>query len=363
MPFAAVTVIGNEPAVVGVPESAPAALIVMPPATVAGLIVNVGAGEPVIPVNAKLYAWPTVPEFGVPVKFGATPAAAICSVSCFTAFGATPFAAVTVIGNEPAVVGVPASAPAALIVMPPATVAGLIVNVGAGEPVIPVNAKLYAAFCVPAPGVPVKPGATPAAAIWSVSCFTASGAVPFAAVTVIGNEPAVVGVPESTPAALIVMPPATACGVIVNVGAGEPVIPVNAKLYAAFCVPAVGVPVKPGGVDTCPAGSVIVRNAWSDVLALLFDETRNWQLVKSGSPLPGEAWPGARQLKRPCGLMPRNGWKPKFGSAAGKVTTPFASASTDAGDAPRSQFVVGSQPTAVGGVPSHCSMKTLPPAV
>ena len=51
--------------------------------------------------------------------------------------------------------------------------------------------------------------------------------------TVIGNEPAVVGVPESTPAALIVIPPATVAGSIVNVGAGEPVIPVKAKLYGA----------------------------------------------------------------------------------------------------------------------------------
>ena len=74
-----------------------------------------------------------------------------------------------------------------------------------------------------------------AGATTSVNGFTASGATPLVAVTVIGNEPAVVGVPESVPPALIVMPPATVVGLIVNVGAGEPVIPVNAKLYAASC--------------------------------------------------------------------------------------------------------------------------------
>ena len=117
------TVIGNEPAVVGVPESTPAALIVIPPATGLGLNANVGAGEPVTPVNAKLYGVPTVPAFGVPVKFGATSvfAGAITSVNVFAAFGSTPFDAVTVIGNEPAVVGVPERTPAAEIVIPPAT--------------------------------------------------------------------------------------------------------------------------------------------------------------------------------------------------------------------------------------------------
>ena len=107
-----------------------------------------------------------MPELGVPVKFGATSvfAGAITNVNVFTAFGAVPLLAVTVIGNEPAVVGVPDNAPAALSVIPPATVAGLIANVGAGEPVIPVNAKLYGEPTVPALGVPVKPGATPTAA-------------------------------------------------------------------------------------------------------------------------------------------------------------------------------------------------------
>ena len=98
----------------------------IPPATVVGLSANVGAGEPVIPVKAKLYAAPTVPPFGVPVKSGGESVftGAITSVNCFTASGATPFVAVTVIGNEPAVVGVPESAPAALIVIPPATSSG-----------------------------------------------------------------------------------------------------------------------------------------------------------------------------------------------------------------------------------------------
>ncbi len=117
--------------------------------------------------------------------------------------------------------------------------------------------------------------------------------------TVIGNEPAVVGVPESTPAALIVIPPAIDAGSTENVGAGEPVIPVNAKLYAAPTVPAGGVPVKFGAVPVTPSGSVMVRKAWSEVPALLFVETRTWQFVKSGRPFAGDAWFGERQLKMP----------------------------------------------------------------
>ena len=72
-------------------------------------------------MNAKLYGVPTVPAVGVPVKFGATSvfAGLITSVNVFTASGATPLLAVTVIGNEPAVVGVPESTPAALIVSHP----------------------------------------------------------------------------------------------------------------------------------------------------------------------------------------------------------------------------------------------------
>ena len=108
------------------PESTPAGLIVIPPAMVAGSTVNVGAGEPVIPVNAKLYAAPTVPPPGVPVKSGGVSvfAGATSSVNIFTASGATPLVAVTVIGNEPDVVGVPEEHPGRLSVIPPAIVAG-----------------------------------------------------------------------------------------------------------------------------------------------------------------------------------------------------------------------------------------------
>src|SRR5689334_19491798 len=103
---------------VGVPESVPSALNEMPPATSVGLIENVGAGEPVIPVNEKLYEVPTVAEPGVPVKSGATfvLAGATSTVNCFTASGVTPFVAVTVTGNDPAFVGVPDSTPAELSV-------------------------------------------------------------------------------------------------------------------------------------------------------------------------------------------------------------------------------------------------------
>ncbi len=265
-PLLAVTVIGNEPAVVGVPDRTPAALIVIPPAIVAGLTANVGAGLPVIPVKLKLYGEPTVPPDGVPVKPGATSvfAGSTTSVNVFTAFGETPLLAVTVIGNEPAVVGVPDRTPAALIVIPPAIVAGLTANVGAGLPVIPVKLKLYGEPTVPPDGVPVKPGATSvfAGSTTSVNVFTAFGETPLLAVTVIGNEPAVVGVPDRTPAALIVIPPAIVAGLTANVGAGLPVIPVKLKLYAEPTVPPDGVPVKPGATSVF-AGSTTSVNVFT----------------------------------------------------------------------------------------------------
>ncbi len=228
-------------------------------------------------------------------------AGATTSVNVFTAFGATPLLAVTVIGNEPAVVGVPERTPAELIVIPPAIVAGLTANVGAGLPVIPVKLKLYGEPTVPPDGVPVKPGATSvfAGATTSVNVFTAFGVTPLLAVTVIGNEPAVVGVPDKTPAELIVIPPAIVAGLTANVGAGEPVIPVKLKLYGEPTVPPDGVPVNPGATPAAAAGRVMVRNTWSLVATVLLVDTRTWQFVKSGSPFAGEACPGARQLKMP----------------------------------------------------------------
>jgi hypothetical protein len=147
--------------------------------------------------------------------------------------------------------------------------------------------------------VPVKSGGDVAGLTTSVKVLTAFGAMPLLAVTVIEVEPAVVGVPESTPAVLIVIPPATGVGLNANVGTGEPVIPVNEKEYGEPTMPAVGVPVKLGAEVAAAAGSVMVRNTWSAVAALLFDDTRNWQFVKSGRPLAGDAWPGAKQLKMP----------------------------------------------------------------
>ena len=141
----------------------------------------------------------------MPVKSGGVSvfAGATSIVNIFTASGATPLVAVTVTGNEPDVVGVPESTPGRAELIPPAIVAGLIENVGAGEPVMPVNAKLYAAPTVPPAGVPVKSGGVSvfAGATSIVNVFTASGATPLVAVTVTGNEPDVVGVPESAPAA------------------------------------------------------------------------------------------------------------------------------------------------------------------
>lgn len=67
-PLLAVMVIGNNPAVVGVPDNTPATDRVSP----AGSGSAVGTGVPAT-VNAKLYAVPTVPAEGVPEIAGATP--------------------------------------------------------------------------------------------------------------------------------------------------------------------------------------------------------------------------------------------------------------------------------------------------
>src|SRR6478736_10215750 len=67
------------------------------------------------------------------------PAGATFRLRFRTRFGETPFDAVTVIGNEPATLGVPRKIPPLLSEMPPPTEGGLIVNVGVGEPVTPVK--------------------------------------------------------------------------------------------------------------------------------------------------------------------------------------------------------------------------------
>ena len=80
--------------------------------------------------------------------------------------------------------------------------------------------------------------------------------------------------PESTPAALIVIPPATVAGSMVNVGAGEPVMPVKAKPYGRADRAAAGVPVKSGGT------SVLDRR---DLERELLDRVRG-HAVRSRSP-------------------------------------------------------------------------------
>jgi hypothetical protein len=90
---------------------------------------------------------------------------------------------------------------------------------------------------------------------------------------------------------------------------------------------------------------------------------RTWQFVKLGRLFPGSGWPAARQLNRLCGLSPLNGWNEKFGSFDANVTFPEASACACAGDVPESQLLVGDQPAAVDGVPSHCSTLTSAPGV
>ncbi len=110
-------------------------------------------------------------------------------------------------------------------------------------------------------------------------------------------------------------------------------------------------------------GSTIARNAWSLVEVVRLDATRTWQFVKSANPLFGDGSFGAKQLNSPCGLGPLNGWNERFGSFAGNVAFPLGSTTAEAGADPRSQLIVGDQPTAVGGVPSHCSTLTSVPGV
>lgn len=110
-----------------------------------------------------------------------------------------------------------------------------------------------------------------------------------------------------------------------------------------------------GGVS----GICRVRNAWSDVGAVLFDETRSWQLVQSppgGTGFDGGSF-GARQAKPPVGCRPLIGSNSRVPGDV-NVAVPFASASTGALEAPLSQLIVTSQPAAVCGVPSHCSTNT-----
>ncbi len=110
-------------------------------------------------------------------------------------------------------------------------------------------------------------------------------------------------------------------------------------------------------------GSCIVKNAWSGTEFCRLVATRTWQLVKLGRPLFGSAWFGARQLNKPCGLGPLNGCNERFGSFDGKVALPPWSTIAVAGAEPRSQLIVGDQPDAVAGVPSHTSTFTWLPAV
>ncbi len=102
-----------------------------------------------------------------------------------------------------------------------------------------------------------------------------------------------------------------------------------------------------GGVPSS-SGSWIFRNTWSAVAAELLVETRIWHARLMGKPLFSAGSFGDWQLKMPCGLAPLNGWNAWLGSLVGNETFPLPSATTAAGEVPRSQFTVGSQPTAVG---------------
>jgi hypothetical protein len=118
-------------------------------------------------------------------------------------------------------------------------------------------------------------------------------------------------------------------------------------------------------VATGVFGNVNVTNAWSVVGPALFDDTRSWQFVQLPSGGAGLTGGSVGPLQANCRL----GCRPFIGSnscAPGdvNVAVPFGLvATTGAFDAPLSQSVVGSQPCAVLGFPSHCSTKIVCPGV
>jgi len=110
--------------------------------------------------------------------------------------------------------------------------------------------------------------------------------------------------------------------------------------------------------------SEMLRNAWSPVAVVLFDDTRIWQFRKSVRPFsgPSGAALGDRQLNNDDGLSPSNGTNAWLRSVAENVASPFASASAGEVVWPGSQSKLTSQPGAVAAFPSHCSTNTCWPA-
>ena len=117
--------------------------------------------------------------------------------------------------------GVPLNRPAADNVTPAGNVPAVTLTVGAGKPVITtlnepaVPTVKVVAFALVIAG---------AALTTTVKACVAFGSVPLVAVSVTGNDPLCVGVPDSSPADDSVRPVGSTPLVTLTVGAGEPVI-------------------------------------------------------------------------------------------------------------------------------------------
>ena len=131
-----------------------------------------------------------------------------------------PLVAVRVMANTPPCVGVPESTPVVLFRVTPVGSVPVSLKVGAGVPV---------AVTVKVPGL-LLVNVVAFAEVMAGAAFTvkvkdcvASGLFPLVAVMVIGNVPAWVGVPESTPVVLLRVTPVGSAPVSLKVGAGDPV--------------------------------------------------------------------------------------------------------------------------------------------
>jgi hypothetical protein len=193
-----------------------------------------GAGGPVA-VTVNVPAAPTVNV--VLFALVIVGAWSTVRVKFCTKFAPTPFEAVNLMGYVPPVpaAGVPLSIPVDGVNVTPVGSVPDSLNVGVGTPV---------AVTVNVPGVPavnVTLFALVMAGAWStvsVKFWVPFGAIPFAAVNVMGKEPAAVGVPFSVPVPFPLSVKVTPLGSVpasVRAGAGKPVA-VTVNVPAAFTV-------------------------------------------------------------------------------------------------------------------------------
>ena len=195
------------------------------------------------------------------VATGATGTEAMVTVNDpVVASAATPLLAVTVKVDDPAPVGAPESTPALDSERPAGNDPDDTMNVGAGTPEA-ANVYEYAAPIVPVAGgvFAVNTGATGSGAMVTVNDpVVASGATPLLAVTLNVNNPAPVGVPESTPALDSERPAGNDPDDTANVGAGSPEA-VNVYEYPVPIVPEAGgvLEVNAGATGTAITDTVL----------------------------------------------------------------------------------------------------------